>query len=128
MKPPDRPADADDGANEETRVSARGTTSTASGVAASPSGLEQVRAEVRSVIETADGIARDGLQPGSDGPSVLAGLISQLAQQVDRWLAANGAGGSMQQDVRDAVARDAEASTEEDASPDDAPAEPSRSV
>jgi hypothetical protein len=109
-------------------VSARGTTPTAGGVTASPSDLEQVRAEVRSVIETADGIARDGLQPGSDGPSVLAGLISHLAQQVDRGLVANGAVGPMQQGVRDAVARDAEASTEEDASPDNAPAEPSRSV
>jgi hypothetical protein len=100
---------------------------TASGDA-SPTGLEQVRAEIRSIIETADGIARDGLQPGSDGPSVLAGLISHLAQQVDRGLEANGATGSTGRDVRDAVARDAEASTEEDSSPDDAPAEPSRSV
>jgi hypothetical protein len=109
-------------------MSAPGTTSTAGGDAASRNGLEQVRAEVRSVIETADAIARDGLQPGSDGPSVLAGLISHLAQQVDRGLAANGAAGSMRLDVEDAVARDAEASTEEDASPDNAPAEPSRSV
>ena len=109
-------------------MSARGTMTTASGDAASPNGLEQVRAEIRSIIETADGIARDGLQPGSDGPSVLAGLISHLAQQVDRGLEANGAAGATGRDVRDAIARDAEASTEEDASPADAPAEPSRSV
>jgi hypothetical protein len=87
---------------------------------------EGAKAELASVVETADLIARQGLSPGSDGPRVLAGLISQLATQTARLLEA---------DVEPVAAPDgppsaneADAPAEEDVSPQDAPAEPSHEI
>jgi hypothetical protein len=56
------------------------------GQGTAPSPVHQVRAEIGSIIDTAEGVAYEGLQPGSDGPKVLAGLILQLASQVDRLI------------------------------------------
>jgi hypothetical protein len=87
--------------------------------------VQGIRAELESIIETADLIAHDGLQPGSDGFRVMAGLISQLASQTTRLLQmsqSTGGGNDRQEEVR----RDTR--PEEDVSPEDAPAEPSREV
>lgn len=43
-------------------------------------------AEIISTKETAEHVARDGTAEGVDATSVLAGLIAQLAEQVQRML------------------------------------------
>ena len=48
--------------------------------------LGQVRAELEAVIETAERVAHDGLTEGTDGPRLLAGLVAQVAGQLDRSL------------------------------------------
>lgn len=89
--------------------------------------VEGPRAELESIRETADRIAHDGLQPGSDGFRVMAGLVSQLANQTARLLDAESGteGGS---DGRSQKPDQREASKEEDVSPEDAPAEPPRDI
>jgi hypothetical protein len=91
--------------------------------------VEGASAELASVIETADLIARDGLSPGSDGPRVLAGLISQLAAQTARLAetvrSKNGPDGESQTSLSP---QDVDVPTEEDISPRDAPAEPAREI
>jgi hypothetical protein len=90
------------------------------------SALEQVRAEIGSVIHTAENVADDGLQPGSDGMKVLAGLILQLAVQVDRLIEI---GDGTRKDVPSSSSpNEAETPTEEDATPAKAPADPPRPV
>lgn len=89
--------------------------------------IDGVVAELESIIETADLIAHDGLQPGSDGFRVMAGLVSQLANQTARILDAGF--GTESLDGGEARATEQrEAATEEDISPQDAPAEPSRNI
>jgi hypothetical protein len=86
---------------------------------------EGVRAEIAAVIETAGKVAHEGLTPGADGPRVLGGLILQLAEQVARLADAQ------QLESRAAADRspnEVEAPLEEDRSPQDAPADPSRRV
>lgn len=86
---------------------------------------EGARAEVAAVIETAGKVAHEGLAPGADGPRVLAGLILQLAEQVVRLT------DTPQSESRDAAGRspdEVEAPVEEDRSPQEAPADPPRSV
>jgi hypothetical protein len=89
--------------------------------------FDRVGAELDSIIETADLIAHDGLQPGSDGFRVLAGLVSQLARQTARMLDA-GLGTEGQSGGGAQTPNQREAPTEEDISPEDAPAEPSRDI
>ncbi len=89
--------------------------------------FDRVGAELDSIIETADLIAHDGLQPGSDGFRVLAGLVSQLARQTARMLDA-GLGTEGQSGGAAQTPNQREAPTEEDISPEDAPAEPSRDI
>jgi hypothetical protein len=89
--------------------------------------IEGVAAELGSIIETADLIARDGLQPGSDCFRVLAGLVSQLATQTARMVDA-GLGAESQSDGRAQAPSQRDAPAEEDISPEDAPAEPSRNI
>jgi hypothetical protein len=94
-----------------------------------PSPVDQVRAEIRSVIDTAESVAYDGLQPGSDGLKVLAGLILQPASQVDRLIDVLGRDPSpARRGAEPRSVNEAEAPTEEDMSPDDAPADPSREI
>lgn len=82
-------------------------------------------AEITSVIETASKVAHDGLTPGADGHRVLAGLILKLAEQVAR-LAEPSAPGSVS--APDRSPNEEEAPAEEDRSPQEAPADPARSV
>lgn len=89
--------------------------------------FDRVGAELDSIIETADLIAHDGLQPGSDGFRVLAGLVSQLARQTARMLDA-GLGTEGQSSGGAQTPNQREAPKEEDISPEDAPAEPSRDI
>ena len=86
---------------------------------------EGARAEIAAVIETAGKVAHEGLAPGADGHRVLAGLILQLAEQVARLA------DTPQLESRAAADRspnELQAPVEEDRSPQDAPADPSRSV
>ena len=89
--------------------------------------IDGVGAELESIIETADLIAHDGLQPGSDGFRVMAGLVSQLATQTARILDA-GFGTETLDGGEARATKQQEASREEDISPQDAPAEPSRNI
>jgi hypothetical protein len=82
-------------------------------------------AEVAALIETANKVAHEGLAPGADGPRVLAGLILQLAEQVARLAEPSAAGSGI---ATGRSPNEAEASTEEDRSPREAPADPARSV
>ena len=86
---------------------------------------EQVRAEIQSVIETAGNVAHGGLEPGSDGPRVLAGLLLKLAEQVERLAHARSAGSSA---PSGRSPNENEAPIEEDITPEDAPAQPARGV
>jgi hypothetical protein len=91
--------------------------------------VDGASAELASVIETADLIARDGLSPGSDGPRVLAGLISQLAAQTARLVDAATIGTGPDRESQTSLSpQDVDVPTEEDISPRDAPAEPAREV
>ena len=86
---------------------------------------EGARAEIAAVIETAGKVAHEGLAPGADGHRVLGGLILQLAEQVARLA------DTPQLESRaaaDGSPNQLEAPVEEDRSPQDAPANPSRSV
>lgn len=89
--------------------------------------VEGAAAELESIVRTADLIAHDGLQPGSDGFRVLAGLVSQLASQTARILDA-GSGFEGWSEGGTQTPEQREAPTEEDISPEDAPAEPSRNI
>jgi hypothetical protein len=88
--------------------------------------VEGAKAELASIIETADLIAHQGLSPGSDGPRVLAGLISQLATQTARLFEA--AGDPSEVPGGPPSPNEAEAPAEEDRSPQDAPAEPAHEI
>jgi hypothetical protein len=88
--------------------------------------VEGAKAELASVVETAELIAHEGLSPGSDGPRVLAGLISQLATQTMRML--EGADGPVETPDSPQSPNEAEAPAEEDRSPQDAPAEPAHEI
>jgi hypothetical protein len=89
--------------------------------------LEGVSAELASIVRTADLIAHDGLQPDSDGPRVLAGLIAQLGTQLLR-VVEPGSEDPRQASSDNQSPNEKDAPTEEDTSPQDAPAEPAREV
>lgn len=86
----------------------------------SSSGLERgqlsaIRTEIDATTERAERLAREGPPEGADVTSVLAGLISQLGEQVRR----------LSNQLQDGAARNqAGDATEEDVSPESAPAEP----
>jgi hypothetical protein len=103
-------------------------------------GIDAVLEEVRSTRVTAEQMAHDGPSPGADVPRVLAGLISHLAEQVERLGAFLGdpsrsarptsspAGdreGPRERTISPPVSDGTDAG-EEDISPEDAPAEPRR--
>lgn len=88
--------------------------------------LDGVSAELTSIVRTADLIAHDGLQPDSDGPRVLAGLISQLGNQMLRVVQPDAADPRKAADEQSP--NDKDAASEEDISPQDAPAEPRREI
>jgi hypothetical protein len=83
--------------------------------------LEAILVEIRSTKETAQGIAHDGPAPGADVPRVLAGLLSHLAEQLERMASLLSKGS----DAAPVANADAQ---EEDISPQDAPAEPARDL
>ena len=89
--------------------------------------LDGVSAELASVVRTADLIAHEGLQPDSDGPRVLAGLISQLGSQL--LIVVNPDSNDPRRSASaDRNREENDASTEEDISPEDAPADPPREI
>ncbi len=105
----------------------------------STGGLEAVMEEIRSTRETAEHIAHDGPSPGADVPRVLAGLLSHLAEQVERLagllidpsqptLSSGAASVVDRPDEGPSASSSDEAADamEEDISPQDAPAEPGR--
>lgn len=86
---------------------------------------EGARAEVAAVIHTAAKIAHEGIPPGADGSRVLAGLILQLAEQVPRLADLPR---FESRTASDRSPNEVEAPVEEDRSPQEAPADPARSV
>jgi hypothetical protein len=118
-----------------------GSTGSKKGRAAEPAatGIEAVLEEVRSTRVTAEQMAHDGPSPGADVPRVLAGLVSHLAEQVERLgtvlsdpsqsarpssPSANSAGAQGRPSAP--AVSDGTDADEEDISPEDAPAEPRR--
>jgi hypothetical protein len=96
----------------------------ARGPAAAGDELQAIVAEARKTRETADRMA-NGEHPGeADEVRVLAGMVRQVADQIERLAerltGQSGAGLPDRQEL-DRLA-------EEDASPQDAPAEPARTV
>jgi hypothetical protein len=83
--------------------------------------IEAIMIEIDTTSETADRVAREGVAEGADPISVLAGLISQLSEQVGRL--SRQISGS--QPARTRLTGDDE---EEDVSPGIAPAEPRRGL
>ena len=96
--------------------------------------FEAVLAELRSTRETAQGIAHDGPAPDADVSRLLAGLLAHLAEQVERVVSLLPKGtpiGDRPVPERRAVGgttppQEDDDATEEDISPEDAPAEPAR--
>lgn len=101
-------------------------------------GIDAVLDEVRSTRQTAEQIANEGPSEGADVARVLAGLISHLAEQVERLGSVlgdqsapppstpSGKAGGLPTGSRAPVDSDSTESGEEDISPEDAPAEPRR--
>lgn len=86
-------------------------------------------AEIRSTRETAEKIAKDGATEGTDVARLLAGLIAHLADQMEKLAAASSSSGSLddpEQGREDSGTQIADATPEEDVSPQDAPAAPAR--
>lgn len=102
---------------------------TPGGAGADGSGDERsgIVAELDAVIETAGKVAHDGPEPGSDGIRIVSGLVLQLAEQVRR-LAEPSIGETASEPVTDRSPNEAEAPSEEDVSPRNAPADPARPV
>jgi hypothetical protein len=82
-----------------------------------------VRAEARKTKETAERLANGDYPEGADHIRVLAGMISQLAEQVERLASGSPAASVGPGNAR--IADPAEDGTvEEDRTPEKAPAEP----
>jgi hypothetical protein len=95
--------------------------------------LQAILAEVGSTKETAQGIAHDGPAPDADVSRLLAGLLGHLAEQLERVISlvpdatkVAGVQGSAGGHTAAAAATPEadEGSSEEDISPEDAPAQP----
>ena len=88
--------------------------------------------EIGKVKDTAEHLAKDDAPPGADGFRVIAGLVHQLAEHVERIVAAGsrppipGAEGYPEARPEDRAPdrHDVEVMLEEDRTPDEAPAEP----
>jgi hypothetical protein len=87
--------------------------------------LEAIALEARKTRDTADRIANGEQPQEADDVRVLAGMIRQVADQVERLTAlldgSGSSGGPSDQHERERLA-------EEDVSPGDAPAEPARTA
>jgi hypothetical protein len=86
--------------------------------------LQAIVAETRKTRDTADRMANGEHPDEADEVRVLAGMVRQVADQIERLaarLAAQGPEGSFDRHELERLA-------EEDASPQDAPAEPARTV
>lgn len=94
---------------------------------ADPGMMQGVAAEARKVRETADKLAEGDYPEEADNVRVLAGMIRQLAEQVERLAvdtapaAARGTGPAVDPE---AVQHDRDVVLEEDRSPERAPAAP----
>lgn len=87
---------------------------------------EAALAEIRKTRDTADRLANGEAPEEADQVRVLAGLIRQLSEQVERhlesgWSADRGPAGTS---GRDAATADTETALEEDRTPERAPADP----
>lgn len=82
---------------------------------------EGVRAEARKTKETAERLANGDYPEGADHIRVLAGMISQLAEQVERLAAP---GSNEPRNDREAPAPAEGELEEEDRTPEEAPADP----
>jgi hypothetical protein len=58
------------------------------GISTNGADVDAALAEIAKVKETAEHMARDDSPPGADGFRVIAGLVHQLAEQLERIVAA----------------------------------------
>ena len=83
-----------------------------------------IRAEARKTKETAERLANGDYPASADHVRVLAGMISQLAEQVERLASPGSEISNGDWSDRDADAGGSEAASEEDLTPERAPAQP----
>jgi hypothetical protein len=84
--------------------------------------VDGIRAEAKKTKETAERLANGNFPDEADHVRVLAGLIHQLAEQVERLSSREVSSGA--DEPREAPAAGAEQQLEEDLSPEKAPAQP----
>lgn len=100
------------------------------GITTSSGGAEVDSAlvQIGKVKETAEHLAKDDSPPGADQFRVIAGLVHQLAEHVERVVAAGGQppipGREGYPEDRADERHDMDVMLEEDRTPDEAPAEP----
>jgi hypothetical protein len=80
--------------------------------------------QIAKVKDTAEHLAKDDAPPGADQFRVIAGLVHQLAEHVERIVAASGQPPIPGAEGYPEDRHDAEVRLEEDRTPDVAPAEP----
>ena len=85
---------------------------------------EGIRAEARKTKETAERLANGDSPEGADHIRVLAGLIHQVAEQVERLAAQRAEPSEGSRQAGGMSSDEAERQLEEDRTPEDAPAEP----
>ena len=86
---------------------------------------EGVRAEARKTKETAERLANGDYPEGADHIRVLAGMISQLAEQVERLASPGSDISNEPRNDREVPPGQIEGELEEDRTPEEAPADPS---
>ena len=86
--------------------------------------FEGIRAEAKKTKETAERLANGDSPDGADHIRVLAGLIHQVAEQVERLAAQSAEPPDGSGQTNDMSADEAERQLEEDRTPEDAPTEP----
>jgi hypothetical protein len=86
--------------------------------------IDAALVQIGKVKDTAEHLAKDDAPPGADQFRVIAGLVHQLAEHVERIVAANSKAPIPGPDGYPEDRHDAEVTLEEDRTPDVAPAEP----
>jgi hypothetical protein len=96
------------------------------GITTNPAGTEAdaALAQIAKVKETAEHLAKDDAPPGADQFRVIAGLVHQLAEHVERLVTAGTRPPIPGSDGYPEDRHDVEVALEEDRTPEEAPAEP----
>lgn len=85
---------------------------------------QAIQAEAKKTKETAERLANGDYPDGADHIRVLAGMISQLAEQIERLASPGSVTSDERGKDRHADPDGPEVEPEEDRTPEDAPAEP----